>query len=506
MGVETELKFRLPARRLTGLPRWRISDGVAGPRSETDLVSIYFDTPKHKLKRHGISLRVRRTGDKHIQTVKTAAGVLLGRGEWETEVKDGTPDLARADNTPLARMASRKLRRKLRPIFATSVHRVTWPIRTGRSEVELAIDRGRLAARRRSRKLEELEIELKTGQPDDLFRVAKALQRKAGAELYFRTKAERGYALACGEADDAVFAERIELDQASNARDAFQVVARSTLRHFSANADAVRNLQPEGVHQMRVGLRRLRAAISIFSKLLPRMRTEKIKTELKWLTGELAPAREIDVFVQEKLARFRQELAPARGRRAIEQEFKSRRERALRRAREAVSSDRYRTLLVDLLEWIETGPDLSQEAAGLPIRKFATETLRRRLKKARKIGSHLQALSTRERHKFRIRVKKIRYGVDFFDSVLAGKRQKKELARLSKHLKKIQDALGSLNDFAAHRNMASGMALDAPRPNRRARALVSGIVLGREQEGARPLLKLALAEVKKLPRARVFHR
>ncbi|XIA64527.1 CHAD domain-containing protein [Bradyrhizobium sp. TZ2] len=69
----------------------------------------------------------------------------------------------------------------------------------------------------------------------------------------------------------------------------FRAIARSTLRHFSGNADAVRNLHPEGVHQMRVGLRRLRAAISLFSKALPGAKTEGIKTELRWLTNELAP-------------------------------------------------------------------------------------------------------------------------------------------------------------------------------------------------------------------------
>lgn len=88
-------------------------------------------------------------------------------------------------------------------------------------------------------------------------------------------------------------------------REAFDVIAYSTLRHFSLNADGVRSLDSEAVHQMRVGLRRLRAAISRFKSVLPGNSTAKIKTDLKWLTNELAPAREIDVLVRERIRPLR---------------------------------------------------------------------------------------------------------------------------------------------------------------------------------------------------------
>jgi triphosphatase len=68
----------------------------------------------------------------------------------------------------------------------------------------------------------------------------------------------------------------------------------------------VRRSDSEGVHRMRVGLRRLRAAMSLFSKLLGDQETERVKSELKWLTGELALARDLDVYV-------RKEIEPLRG-------------------------------------------------------------------------------------------------------------------------------------------------------------------------------------------------
>ena len=313
MPIETELKFRAPGHELRSLALGKIPAGTTGERAENELVSTYFDTAKHKLRRHGLSLRVRRVDDKRIQTIKSANGAQLGRGEWESEIEDDSPDLSKAKGTPLERLASKKLRKKLRPVFETWVHRTTLPIHTKSSKIELAVDRGRIVAGRRSSRIEELELELSNGKPEDLFRYAKAVEKKAQAELYVRTKSERGYALVDGNNDPAQHAEPIGLKQDMEVGEAFRIIARSTVRHFAANADAVQNLDPDGVHQMRVGLRRLRAAIALFSGGLPGMDNDEIKAELKWLTGELATARELDVFVKQKIHGAVQEVVPHGG-------------------------------------------------------------------------------------------------------------------------------------------------------------------------------------------------
>jgi len=277
----------------------------------------------------------------------------------------------------------------------------------------------------------------------------------------------------------------------------FKAIAHATLRHFSGNIDAVRKLDPEGVHQMRVGLRRLRAAISLFSQIQSGAKTEHIKAELKWLTKELAPAREIDVFLQEKVEPVTARIKPRRGARAIEREFSGRRSEALERARKAVNSKLMRTLLVDLLEWIEAQNGGGEEAK-LEVGEFAANLLNRRVKKIRKDGKRLQDMSPRERHKLRIKVKKIRYAIEFFESLFPGKRKQKELARLARHLKKIQGALGSLNDFIADSKMAADAALNAPPQDRRARAFASGFIVGHEAEQTKPLMKAASKEVRAL--------
>jgi inorganic triphosphatase YgiF len=498
MPVERELKFRVSARNLDAVASWHIPGGKLGERSDSDLLSTYFDTAKRKLRRHGLTLRVRQNGRTHIQTVKSGNGGQFGRSEWETEIAGDAPDLGKADGTPLKQFGAKKLRRKLKPVFATFVHRTSMPVRTKSSEIELAIDRGRINAGDRSSPIEELELELKSGPIVDLFRVAKAIEREAGAELDLRSKSERGYDLADGKDHQVVFARAIALTGDMESGKAFQPIARSALRHFSGNADAVRSGVPEGIHQMRVGLRRLRAAISLFSKLLSPAQMEHIKEELKWLTAELAAAREIDVFVTENIEPTTHDRLLRRGGMAIKREFSERRARAFERARLAVDSERFRVLLVDTLEWIESEQTIATEQAGVPISEFAADVLDRRTRKVRKQGRQLDELSPRERHKLRIRVKKIRYAVGFFESLFPAKREQKKLTRLSKQLKKIQNALGSLNDFLAHRQMAVDAALRAPRQDRRARALASGVVVGREDQAAKPLMKAAAKEVRGL--------
>jgi triphosphatase len=102
----------------------------------------------------------------------------------------------------------------------------------------------------------------------DLIRIARHFERRTAAELDLRSKADRGFALADGS-PLAMLAEPIELDRTLPADEAFNVIAVSALRHVAGNADGVRGGDAEAIHQMRVGLRRLRAAISLFGDILP---------------------------------------------------------------------------------------------------------------------------------------------------------------------------------------------------------------------------------------------
>ena len=125
MGTETEIKFEVTPADLEKLAASRSLRPNNGELvTHRHVVSTYFDTPKHALRRKGISLRVRQAGKKHIQTIKTATnGVAIGRGEWEKRIDGNRPDLRAARGTPLQDLLSKKLRRELDAVFSSHVHR-----------------------------------------------------------------------------------------------------------------------------------------------------------------------------------------------------------------------------------------------------------------------------------------------------------------------------------------------------------------------------------------------
>jgi inorganic triphosphatase YgiF len=497
MSLEAELKFRIPARRLSKIAKVRIAGARGDASSETQLLSTYFDTKKHRLRRRGLTLRIRQANGNYVQTVKAAGTGSFVRGEWESEVEAFVPDLDKADDTPLQDLATKKLRRSLKPVFRTSVRRITRLFRAGNSEIELAVDRGSVFANRRSAPISEFELELKSGRSEDLFPIARFLAQKTGGRLDLQPKSEQGYLLTSSAKDAAIRAEPIHLDSKLNSLEAFDVIALSALRHFSANVDGVGALDAEAIHQMRVGLRRLRAAISLFNKILPNASTARIKTELKWLTDELAPAREIDVFLEERLLPFVAKSRPKRGARAIESQFMAKRNAAFQDARRATETPRFRRLLIDVLEWTETRRHVYGDNTETLIGRFAADVLDRRIKKARKHGERLDQLSPEERHKLRIKIKKIRYGVEFFQSLYADKDRKK-VVQLVRRLRNIQNALGALNDAKAHEEIVQEAALTAPRQNRRAGAFVSGMLVGKEREAMKGMIRTACSELRKL--------
>jgi triphosphatase len=118
---EIELKLEVPAQalaRVTRSPLLRpIQNGVQRPAS---LVSVYYDTDTQKLRKHGLTLRVRRTGRRYVQTIKRETGAssaLMDRDEWEHDIAGPQPNLALAKNSGLASILRKKLHAKLKPVF-----------------------------------------------------------------------------------------------------------------------------------------------------------------------------------------------------------------------------------------------------------------------------------------------------------------------------------------------------------------------------------------------------
>jgi triphosphatase len=489
---EIELKLDVPAGQMTRLRQLPLMKRAGLGKRET-LRSVYFDTGKHKLRKRGVSLRIRREGNRHVQTVKQQCGDSAGlfmRNEWQREVDGRETDLAAARDTALCPLIGKKLSRKLKPVFVTDVGRRAFSIHRNGSEIELALDRGKVEAGKRSAPLHQLEIELKHGQPQELFAIARVLTRKVPLQLASKSKGALGYALIDKEGPKPVKAGPMELDADADRATAFQVIARACLYQLVANEAALQWGDLEAVHQMRIALRRLRTAISLFSDMLGGSQTEAMKSGLKQLTAQLGPARELDVFVKRVVRRIEDSGAGGTGTGMVAKEFREKRAEALVVAEKVAASARFRRLMLDALAWIESG-DWTRNDKRLirerPAAVAAAAELKRRARKIRKQGKHLADLDPRRRHKLRVKAKQLRYGCEFFAGAFPGKKRSRRRTRFVGKLKRLQGALGDLNDIVVHRElaeqsvMAQSTVLGRHRRRRTRKAFAAGRLAGREE-------------------------
>ena len=306
------------------------------------------------------------------------------------------------------------------------------------------------------------------------------------------SKPARGYELLDKTSKDPVKAERVAIRAGMTTAVAFKLIGRSCLYQLVANESLMVAGNPEALHQMRIGLRRLRAAVSVFSETVADAEVAAIKRELNWVGSLLGNARDIDVMIGKVLHPLKKKHRDEPGISALLAQSEKRRAHAYRAAATAVGSARYRKVLLATAAWIEagawstTGHKAAMVLREQPIELFALDELARRHEKVRKLGKHLDALDVLGRHKFRIRIKKLRYATAFFSGLIKGKRNRKSCNVALDSLKRLQDALGKLNDTAM---------LKASRPNRirstHDRTSAAVLLLSHQQARVQPLKKVA---------------
>jgi CHAD domain-containing protein len=266
---------------------------------------------------------------------------------------------------------------------------------------------------------------------------------------------------------------------------------------------------------MRVALRRLRAAVSLFADMLLGPQTEEMKTQFKWITQELGPARELDVFIKRVVRPVTDGKPNGPGMAVLAKELQRRRDEAFARARAAIESTRFRDLVLDVAGWIEAGEwtrstdDFARLLREQPIAPAAADELRRRWKKILKAGAQLDELDPPRRHKMRIQAKKLRYASEFFGGAFPGKKAMRRRKVFVVGLEKLQDALGDLNDIAVHERLSERIvdAQDASgkqREGRAKKAFAAGRLSGREEARIASVLKDAQLAYHAFAKAKPF--
>jgi inorganic triphosphatase YgiF len=506
---EQELKLNVPVDAQA-----RVEQAVKRAKfSEIQLRALYFDTPSRALARARISLRLRLEGNQWVQTLKMPGEHSLSRIEINQDRPDATLDLAIYAGTPTEDVLS-GLTEALQVCYETDVQRLLRNIRTRSGVVELAFDRGWLRAGTLQLPISEVEFELKRGKLEAVFEIGRTWQQRFGLILDFRSKAERGDRLAqlaqtlttleAQDTSDTASIEQQTQDRAQQVadfwkprsaasidlatvikeRDAAQVLAAVTsecLEHIVRNtavlcevdtAGVCRAATPEHVHQLRVGIRRLRSAWSFFDGLTE-LPSPEHRQKIKSYFSQLGGTRDEDVLKESILPLLAVAGLPPLVLPTSPHQDSS--------AQNVASTD-FQSWLLDTLGQC-TIPAITTDAligpAAATIHASSTDfefprairyerlpalkpLLIKKLKKWHqqivRNGLVFQTLDIEQQHALRKKSKRLRYALQFCESLFP----ESNLSIYRKPLANVQDILGEMNDLYVAQPLFESLKSDQP--------------------------------------------
>lgn len=262
-----------------------------------------------------------------------------------------------------------------------------------------------------------------------------------------------------GGALAAVRAGSVDLTGARGQREALAIIGRNIAEHWFGNETGVREAaDTEFVHQMRVAQRRLRTAMRLFKGWADEAWTGRIEPDLKWLGQLLGNARDRDVFVDSTLPALAQADADAARWAATRAAADVERLAARAKVQEAMASRRYANLALAWLEW--QAALLSREAPPNAARQSLAKHAKKRIRAPYRQLAETPKLTTideKARHSVRIEAKRLRYALEFFESVVS----RKTRVEVAKTLSRIQSVLGDGNDAAVALGYLDELHVDA---------------------------------------------
>ncbi len=475
---ELELKFQVPPPQ-----RARIEAALlaSGPVARQRLQARYFDTPQGALQRAGMVLRLRKEGRQWMQTVKCAADAgSFDRIEHNARARSGAAvDVALHDQTPAGPLLRQALvdtgenARALQAIFTTDVVRLARLFSTAQTTVEVALDRGRITVAGRELSVLEIEFELKAGLPSALIELAQDWCPRYGLWLDPQSKGIAGRRLAAQDAvPAAVTAEPIKRTKRARVLDVLSEVLGSVLVHVLWNGREVAAGQATDrhVHQLRVGLRRLRSALRELAAL-PELSSlpAGVEQTLTALFRELGEHRDALVLVPQVERQLADAGAPPPGEKpqpTVPDIGAAVRDPAFQSALLAVIGLRYR--LQERAVDAATGRKALRRTVTRRLAKLYAQSLER--------GDRFAQLQEPERHRIRKRLKRLRYLSELMRPLYS----QRNVDRFVAALKDLQDALGEYQDAAVGRGLWQTRARADP-----AALFGAGWLTAREEELAR---------------------
>ena len=452
---ELETKFLLARGRRPQKALRRLLQDLAWagfqiqPKTTRLVHDVYFDTADERLRRAGWSLRCRHKSLALVLTCKQleqSDDGFFERREIEQTTLHESPDLQSLEDGPVLNLLRRYLPEtaEMKALFTQDNQRSTYHLSHPdhlRSSIEMAFDRVRVDGRE-TLSYVEFEGELKQG-PLPILEAFSAVLAAHPSLVQSRTsKFHRGLFNRRGSLDVGGRTRDLMTPQDAWSKLGANYLAEQMQVLTAYQPYAYEGLHPEGVHQMRVATRRLRAALKAFDDVLPEALAQSLTSEASWLCDVLGAVRDLDVHL-EHLHGYRSALP--RGRRhsldAYEQHLERARTRARRCLTTAIDSNRFRRLLTSYVTLQEQAQAIDH-AASPTIAEFARYYVPKRLAKVRSDGRKIRSSSPPEAyHRLRIRIKKLRYGLEILNGPYGA-----ELAQASKSLRRLQGRLGDHQD------------------------------------------------------------
>ena len=443
---EIELKLQVPSAR-----RAAVEAAVAGraPRPRMRLQAAYADTPERTLATAAMALRLRREGRQWVQTLKGAGDDGMTRAEHnlprgaaaaipsiEPTLHAGTP----VGDRMIALLGAEP---RLQTLYRTDIQRRTRVLAVRApglpaARVELAFDSGRIVAGEAELAVCELEIELLAGTPLAVIDTARRWLPRFGLWLDVRSKAERGDLLARGaRMAPARVGATLRLEPQMQADAAWQAVLRNCAETILGNASQIASGEhaPEHVHQLRVGLRRLRSALALFEH-----HDGALGEGATALFRALGAARDGVVIDAEFGAALRAAMARA-GVGAGEGVAVSAPSTAAPAPADLVRAPMTQSWLLDLLAAMHALPP-SGELDAPPLRARLAARLNRWHRQLVGDARRYAELDDAARHRLRKRAKRLRYASEFCGALF----ERRALRRYLKTLRALQERLGAVSD------------------------------------------------------------
>jgi len=467
MPTETELKLTLPVAAVAAFLQHPIIQAAENDKQNQRLYNCYFDTPDNALAAEKIALRIRHNGETKIQTVKTAGKIVGGiyqRKEWEDEVDSDSPDYSKIPKKVLTQWRKAGIKLKvIEEAFITDFTRSTWDYtHIDNSHIEIALDQGVIHNKYGQVDISEIELELKSGTISALYETALQLLEGLPLMVDSRSKAARGYRLNPEMPIQYYKAAPTQLNTTMNAEQAFSTIVSRCLTHLQMNEEMVLyGNDIEGVHQMRVALRRLRSCLTLYKSVIPRKAHAELNEKIKYIANCLGEARDWDVF-RENLMLMQQHIPNNDALIQLDKHISVLQADAYVKVRTLLRSSSYTQLILELGLWISTQAwqsSLSKQAKKTlraPAKKLANTLLQKQYQRVINYAAGHENFTDEQRHELRILIKKMGYGSKFFAELYP----RKKVRPYTKTLSALQDELGVLNDVSVAADLLQQAGID----------------------------------------------